>query len=283
MLSVSSLSYHTCEMPVEHVHTQPTLDAFFANVAATPQRALLLDYDGTLAPFRAERDQAAPYPGIRDLLHPLLAIGRTRVVIISGRAIAELSYLLGIAPLPELWGCHGWERRWPDGSYTAPQQSAAFRAGLEVAIWAAADRGLMQALEHKPAGLALHWRGLTPRAAQALRIEVAQAWEPIAARYGLQLHPFDGGLELRMPGRNKGTAVQTLLDEIGPRAALAYLGDDLTDEDAFTTIGSRGLRVLVRTERRPSAADLWLRPPEELLAFLERWLAVDALSPDAAP
>ena len=70
---------------------------------------------------------------------------------------------------------------------------------------------------------------------------------------------------------DKGSAVRTLLAELAPGAAIAYLGDDLTDEDAFHAIGDRGLRVLVRPEQRPSAADIWLRPPEELLAFLGRW------------
>ena len=43
------------EVPVQSLHAADTLDAFFAQLAGAPQRALLLDYDGTLAPFRAER------------------------------------------------------------------------------------------------------------------------------------------------------------------------------------------------------------------------------------
>jgi len=62
------------------------------------------------------------------------------------------------------------------------------------------------------------------------------------------------------------------LAEEGADAAVAYLGDDLTDEDAFRALAGRGLRALVRAELRPSEADVWIRPPGELLAFLDRWL-----------
>ena len=48
------------------------LDTFFKRVQATRDRLLLLDYDGTLAPFVPERDRAVPYPGVRELLKKML-------------------------------------------------------------------------------------------------------------------------------------------------------------------------------------------------------------------
>jgi trehalose-phosphatase len=83
---------------------------------------------------------------------------------------------------------------------------------------------------------------------------------------------FDGGVELRVPGRDKGTVVNAVLDEIAGTVAAAYLGDDQTDEDAFRALGDRGLKVLVRPEMRASEADLWLEPPDELLNFLDQWI-----------
>jgi trehalose 6-phosphate phosphatase len=52
-------------------------------------------------------------------------------------------------------------------------------------------------------------------------------------------------------------------------AMIAYLGDDLTDEDAFRAVKGYRLGVLVRAELQPTLVDLWLRPPGELLALLE--------------
>jgi trehalose-phosphatase len=67
-----------------------SLDEFFARLKKAEKRALLLDYDGTLAPFRPKREDAVPYPGLRKKLNEFLEMDHTRVVIISGRPIEEL-------------------------------------------------------------------------------------------------------------------------------------------------------------------------------------------------
>lgn len=56
-----------------------------------------------------------------------------------------------------------------------------------------------------------------------------------------------------------------------PGAAVAYLGDDLSDEGAFIALEGRGLTVLVRHELRPTVTQAWLLPPDELLVFMTRW------------
>ena len=74
--------------------TQPGLDAlapFFLRVGSATQRGLLLDFDGTIAPFVVDRGLAAPYPGVRSHLRALvLSPHPTRVAIVSGRALADL-------------------------------------------------------------------------------------------------------------------------------------------------------------------------------------------------
>ncbi|MEW5924967.1 MAG: hypothetical protein AB1746_13365, partial [Candidatus Zixiibacteriota bacterium] len=55
----------------------------------------------------------------------------------------------------------------------------------------------------------------------------------------------------------------------------AYLGDDMTDEDAFSALPDSALSVLVRPEYRETKARKWIRPPEELLEFFDRWIEAD--------
>ncbi|MEE9285799.1 MAG: trehalose-phosphatase [Dehalococcoidia bacterium] len=257
-------------------------ETFYRSLETARARVLMLDYDGTLAPFREVRTEAVPYAGVREALLSILQGGGTKVVVVSGRALSDLVPLLGIVPLPEIWAAHGWERRTQDGREELFPLSEAARGGLADAIGAAQRAGLETHCEVKPASVALHWRGLSPVEAEAARGKGAALWGAIAAASGLYLVDFDGGMELRVLGRDKGTAVRAILAESPPGAVAAYLGDDVTDEDAFRALPPNGLGVLVRAQSRlvgTTAARTWLRPPGELLAFLHRWAALTGAGP----
>ena len=133
------------------------------------------------------------------------------------------------------------------------------------------DEALRARIELKPSGLAVHWRGLPPDGAAAIRALLETRWAALDLGRGLDWCDFDGGVELRLPGRDKGLVVDRILGEMGPDTVAAYLGDDLTDEDAFRAIRGRGAGILVRKTFRPTAADFLLEPPEEVLDFLARW------------
>lgn len=231
----------------------------------------MLDYDGTLAPFRVQPEKAIPYPGVRKILSNILKAQHTRVVLISGRWTKDLIPLLELDPLPEIWGSHGWERLRADGTYQIAKFDARALRGLAEADRWVEQEGLAKRCEHKPGCLALHWRALTPKKVQGIRSKAMTKWALLARDTGLTLSEFDGGVELRVPGRSKGHAVKTILSEMGDEAMAAYLGDDITDEDAFKAIKGRGFGILVREKYRPTAADLRLTPPKELLEFLSRW------------
>ena len=95
--------------------TADKLETFFASFGGKNTPLLLLDYDGTLAPFRVDRFQARPWAGVRELLTRIQQQGRTRMAIISGRPAHEIGPLLGIDPPLEVWGLHGAERLFPNG------------------------------------------------------------------------------------------------------------------------------------------------------------------------
>ena len=251
------------------------LHDFWSVLATAPTAALLLDYDGTLAPFHIDPARARPYPGVEGLLERLGRLPGDRLVIVSGRALDDLGPLLRLDVRPEFWGCHGRERRLPDGRYSfTPLPDAAQQALTEAEGWAATVTALGGRVERKPGSLAFHWRGLAPGHQRGLARDLEKRFAALAQAGALQWHPFDGGIELRAAGCDKGQAVRHVLDELGDDACVAYLGDDHTDEDAFRALDGHGLRVLVRPKWRVTAADLWLRPPEGLRAFLARWADV---------
>lgn len=252
------------------------VEAFFGRLARAPARLLMLDYDGTLAPFVEDRDRAGPWPGVRERIRRLLDSGRTRAVLVSGRTAQDLLARLGLPdPVPEVFGVHGLERRRPDGTIERTEPGPEAARALDRAAALAGDHWPDGRLERKPGALAVHWRGAAPGTAARMEARLREAWPDMAREGGLELCAFDGGLELRAPGADKGAVVATLLREEGDGVAAAYLGDDLTDEDAFEALGDGGASALVRTEFRPTRAHLWLRPPGELLAFLDRWAGAE--------
>ena len=258
--------------------TSDSVSTFIDALDRAPSRVLLLDYDGTLAPFQADRAHAAPYHGVREAIQAILDTGRTRVVVVSGRSLGSLRPLLAMEPPPELWGTHGWERLEPGRPPRLRPLPAAAAAALAQGVRALAKPELRDRVEIKTASVALHVRGLEGGEAKHVLAGARAAWEPLASRAGLDLHGFDGGIELRVAGWDKGDAVRAVLAPEPLGTAAAYLGDDGTDEDAFLALRDLSeasrlvtLPVLVRPERRESAASVWLQPPGQLLEFLARW------------
>ena len=248
------------------------LGIFYDQLRRAPQKTLLLDYDGTLAPFHVNPGRAFPYSGVPEMLDKIMQVPNVRLVIITGRWIKDLMPLLQLERQPEIWGSHGIERLKVDGSYEISTMDEDLLAGLVKADEWIEHVGLAERSEQKPGCLAIHWRGMNEEQIKVIRNLVEPEWKAVSESTGLAFKEFDGGLELRVPARNKGDAVRTILEEMAAGTVASYLGDDTTDEDAFQTIKGNGLGVLVRRELRPTAADLWIQPPEELLQFLAGWL-----------
>lgn len=258
---------------VKILNPKLNMNKFFDRLPRARKKALFLDYDGTLAPFKTNPGEALPYPGVRELICRIMERSHTRLVIVTGRWTRDLIPLLGLLNLPEIWGSHGLERLGADGSYEISPMNEKAIEGLATADEWMEQNGLSSRCEKKPGCLALHWRGQSESAILELKNAVLPYWRHLAEATGLDLIDFDGGIELRVPARNKGDAVRSVLDEFHQDEWMAaYLGDDSTDEDAFHAIKGKGIGVLVRTELRPTAADLWIRPPGELLEFLSCWL-----------
>jgi trehalose 6-phosphate phosphatase len=212
--------------------------------------ALFLDFDGTLVEL-ADAPDAIHVPGeLEPLLERLSRRLEGRLAIVSGRAIADLDNHFRVTGLA-LAGSHGLELRLADGG----GRSAASPDGLDearraVAAFAAAVPGLL--VEEKPAGIALHYRR-APDEEESVRSFIAA----LAVRFGLAVQHGKMVAELRPAGPGKGDALRTLMAEPSFAGARpVFVGDDLTDEDAFAAAaGMVGAGILVGPPR-PTRA-LW--------------------------
>jgi trehalose 6-phosphate phosphatase len=239
------------------------------------QPAVFYDFDGTLSEIVEDPDSARLVDGAAEALTSLSAA--CPVAILSGRDLADVRERIG---LPGLWyaGSHGFELTGPDGTHHQNPEAA---ASIPVLAGAAADLadqlghipGVV--VEHKRFGVAVHYRN----AARDRVGEVAAAVRTAGQRTTLRVTTGREVIELRPNiDWDKGKTLRWVLDYIrdnegaGPLLPI-YLGDDITDEDAFDAVDDDGIAILVRHSDdgdRATAARYALDDPGRVREFTER-------------
>ena len=244
-------------------------------VALARHRLLMLDYDGTLAPFRVQRMEARPSPRTLELLQRVSQSSHTAVAIVSGRPLAEVEALLpGLEVV--LVGEHGWEQRRLGGDVIRRSLSHDVVPVLAAAQQAAEDSGFGDLIERKRTAVVLHTRGLSEPIAHDVIGRCERAWSGLARSSAVALDAIQGGLELRARARNKGTVVLSLLSQAPAGTLGVFVGDDVTDEDAFEAIQDQGFGVRVGADDAPTVAQGRLDSCDSMPDFLEEWLRVCA-------
>jgi trehalose 6-phosphate phosphatase len=208
-----------------------------ALTALVGRRPLLVasDYDGVLSPLADVPSEAGPQPGAAEVLGRLAGLPGVTVALVSGRGVADLQATSGFTGELRWIGSHGAEFDGPlTGELAARRDALADRLEPLVAGTPGAH------LEVKPASVAVHVRPVSDRSAAAALLEAVRA----AADSSLTLKPGKDVLELAVTDADKGSAVRRLAAEIGARGVL-YLGDDVTDEDAFRALGADDVTVKI--------------------------------------
>jgi trehalose 6-phosphate phosphatase len=239
------------------------------------QPAVFYDFDGTLSEIVEDPDSARLVDGAADALTSLSAA--CPVAILSGRDLADVRERIG---LPGLWyaGSHGFELTGPDGTHHQnPEAAASIPVLTEAAADLADQLGHIPGVvvEHKRFGVAVHYRN-----ADRDRVgEVAAAVRTAGQRTALRVTTGREVIELRPNiDWDKGKTLHWVLDYIrdnegaGPLLPI-YLGDDITDEDAFDAVDDDGIAILVRHSDdgdRATAARYALDDPGRVREFTER-------------
>jgi len=216
------------------------LDERLQEIARVPVLLVATDYDGTLAEIASEPWLATPR---REAILALLALAdlpHTRVAVISGRALADLAQMAGVPPHVLLVGSHGSEFE-PGFARALPREVAALRARVVADVHEIALRYQGALVEEKPASVALHYRNVARDEVEELLAEVDSG--PIR-REGVQTRPGKEVVELSVVPTDKGRALDTLRRRTGASATV-FLGDDVTDEDAFAILHGPDLAIKI--------------------------------------
>jgi len=248
-------------------------DALLDVLRAEPEEtAVLVDYDGTLAPIVHEPASAIPLPGVAEVLAALAAV-YGRVAVLSGRPVAFLQRVLPGELL--LLGQYGLEMVDHGESQNHPLAGAWREVVDDVASHSIARGPRGMRVESKGLSVTLHYRGRPDIAGEV------EAWAARqAARSGLTARPAKMSIELHPPiDVDKGTAVREVLDDL---AAACFLGDDLGDLPAFdaldlaTATGLHAVRIAVDSPEAPpqllARADLVVDGPPGALEVLRALL-----------
>lgn len=255
----------------DNFQDDPGIPGFWNALSEASSVVLLLDYDGTLAPFHEDRMAAVPAPGVVPALQAIDATRRTVMVIVSGRPVHEVRRLL---PEPDLTiiGTHGYELRLPGGESFTIGINELQSALLDKAFERAHDEIGEERVERKSATVAAHFRGMSLPATLVARDAIRERWESFNDPSAVEIREFNGGLEMRALGSDKGTAVESFIQNLPDVPLTVYIGDDETDEDAFKSVnrmGGHSIRVGERSQQTAAIGNL--ESSAAVVRFLERW------------
>jgi len=233
---------------------------------------LLFDFDGTLTPFKPDPESVFLEDDVRALLAGLALRPNATVGIISGRRLPDLEKRLKIPGDVYVAGFHGLEIHAPGETFMHPDAAAATDT---MRVIAEAMRGHLTTLpgvfiEDKVFSVALHYREAEP----AVRLVAQSRFMDIAREHvdsgRLRVLPGACVVEL-LPGASwhKGSALQWIRERIeglhGPTFTV-YVGDDVTDEDAFRAVGPDGMTI--SASDRASGAEFFVNGPDGVKRLL---------------
>lgn len=233
--------------------------------------ALFLDIDGTLIELARRPDEVVVPARLVTALARLHAVLDGALSLVSGRAIRQIDALFAPLELP-CAGVHGAERRDCKGKIHRLAPGAARRLDLaraSLSHFVAAETGLL--LEDKGSSLAVHFR-----ARPELAAIVERRLEEVASLVGEGFRIQESVLvrEIVPTNARKGDAVEAFLAEAAFAGRIpVFVGDDVTDLDAFAAVERHGGRAIAVGIRLPAS---WRLPsPSAVLDWLEFLISSD--------
>lgn len=199
--------------------------------------ALFLDVDGTLLEIAETPQSVRVPPALKEVLVSLSLRLDGALALISGRTLNDLDHLF--APLRFCAaGVHGWERREATGCVVRPQLDPRRLDCARDLLRAFTERHQELMLEDKGHALALHFRR-APHLSALAREQVRDACRLVDDAFTMQAGKCV--FEIRPAGHTKGTSIRAFMQHPPFLDRLPiYIGDDLTDEDAFAVVNEIG-------------------------------------------
>ncbi len=195
------------------------------------------------------------------------------VAIVSGRDRVDVQHLVRLETLYYA-GSHGFDIAGPQGvpiQHRVGEHVVTTLDQTEAALHHHLDRIEGVLIERKAFSIAVHVRRVHPHheCEVECQIDAILCREPkLRKKHGKKVFELQPAIDW-----DKGQAVLWLLRTLGPESPAVtplYIGDDVTDEDAFQVLADRGIGILVAELPRTTAAQFMLRHPDEVQRFLQQ-------------
>ena len=244
-------------------------------IKKSPRVFLFFDYDGTLTPIVSTPQEAKFPPRTKALIRKLQKDPKFTIAIISGRSLKDVRRMVGIKGLIYT-GNHGLEIEGNAHGITRSRAASARplikKIGMSLQLQLRHIKGAK--VEDKGYTLSVHFRLVDP----AKRILVKDILERVTRPYVLskKIKLCSGKMVLEVrPGVewHKGKAVLYLLRKKKNSFPL-YIGDDITDTDAFRAIKQKGVSIFVGGSKKGINADYFLKDTKDVKKFIEKLLVL---------
>jgi trehalose 6-phosphate phosphatase len=226
--------------------------------------ALLLDFDGTLVKLQRNPWEVRVPLRTKRLLERLARNPRLFVAIVSGRRCQDLQTRIGVETLHFI-GLHGAEEQGKHTKISSASARILARAQQNARIRMAAMDGMR--VEDKGMSFAVHYRQASAPVARAAKFCLTDVVAPLQDT----LRVLEGAMVWEvLPNeiRGKNGAVRDLLSDFPAGTPAIYIGDDGTDEAAFSALGDQ---ITIRVGKvQKSHAQYYVRDPSEVIRFLVR-------------
>lgn len=208
-------------------------------------KLILLDYDGTLMPFKNDPKEVIPDEALDNLLRKLSSDASNNVVVVSGRNKDFLEQWMGKYKI-DLIAEHGMWLKAGKSWHIVRMLENSWKKDLLPVFEQYADRTPGAFVEEKDYTLVWHYRKVEPGLAELRKRELILHLQYLVSTLNLQVMEGSGVVELKNAGINKGSAALKWLEKNNYDLILA-IGDDTTDEDLFKAMPENAITIKVRS------------------------------------
>ncbi|XP_016925538.2 trehalose-phosphate phosphatase isoform X1 [Drosophila suzukii] len=238
--------------------------------------AVLLDYDGTLAPIADNPAKTKMPVELEAILHKIAKHPKVFLAVISGRGLKDVQKQVNIDGITYA-GNHGLEIEYPDGSrhdYELPTEIQKNYTDMVRELKEKVEKNKAW-VEDKKVSLTYHYRD-TP---VELKDQLKKLATEICQKYGFRANQAHEAIEAKPPVNwNKGEAALYILkqkfgDNWAQKVSVVFAGDDTTDEDAMRVLRGLGRSFRISPDAQIQTFADFRLPKQAVMTDLLKWIA----------